>query len=320
MHSEQPAPAVKPEVAIPATTRLAAAFNALPLPRTSIDTRNTILLAGTPRSGTTWVGQILGAVNGYSLVNEPLGLKMPGVKRAGFSWTTHREPDEDWPAGEAVLRRYFTGRGMTVKLLMRNRLGAFVHHGLVVKEVKANRLLPWIVRRFALRGTIHLIRHPCAVVSSQMAHFPVRDPCRADNFRYLERHEPRLLEWAKRLRTDWEERALTWALDQRVPLRAPEPRSWITVNYETLVLEGEAELERIFEPLQLTISPRVRAALAQNSWQTRAQSLDHARATAAERLGVWRKRLSAEQISDILEVCDRCGVRIYGEGDTPLAA
>lgn len=320
MLSEHQPDVKKPEVVIPTSTRLAAAFNALPLPRASIDTRNTILLTGTPRSGTTWVGQILAAADGFALVNEPLGLKMPGVERAGFSWATHWEPDDERPAGEAVLRRYFTGRGMTVKLLMRNQLGAFVNRGLIVKEVKANRLLPWIVRRFTLRGIIHLVRHPCAVVSSQMGHFPVRDPCVADNFRYLEQRMPHLLDWAKSLRGEWQERALTWSLDQLVPLGVPEPRPWITLHYETLVLEGERELERIFTQLELPVSPAVRRALAENSWQTRALSMDHERASAEDRLGVWRRRLSPEQVHDILEVCERCGVRIYGEANAPVAA
>jgi hypothetical protein len=299
---------------------MAAAFNALPLPRTRFDPRNTILLAGTPRSGTTWVGQILGAAEGFALVNEPLGLKMPGVERAGFSWATWQPPDAEWPAGEAVLRRYFTGRGMSVKLLLRNRLGALVHRGLVIKEVKANRLLPWISRRFELRGILHLVRHPCAVVSSQIEYFPERDPCVPDNIAYVERCMPELLPWATALRTEWEERALTWALDQLVPLRAAGERSWLTVHYETLVMDGERELERILAALRIPASPAIRQAHAANSWQARARSVDHATASAEERLGVWRRRLSTEQVHDILEVCDRCGLHLYGDANMPTAA
>jgi hypothetical protein len=317
MRSEARDSAAKPEVVIRPWTRWAAACNAVPIPTPRIAIEDTILLAGTPRSGTTWVGQMLAAAEGHSLVNEPLGLKMPGVQGAGFSWATYVDPDEEWPQGESVLRRYFQGRGMTVKLLLRNGLRASTQRSLIVKEVKANRLLPWIARRFSLRGMIHLIRHPCAVVSSQMANLPDRDPCLADNLKYLQRELPHLLPWARKLATEWENRALTWALDQRVPLSAPDPKPWLTVSYERLVTAGERELERVFSACGVPLSASARMALEQNSWQVRTPSVDHSIASVEERLGVWKKRLRPEQIAATLEVCERCGVHIYGGSVMP---
>ena len=40
----------------------------------------------------------------------------------------------------------------------------------IVKFCRANRMLPWMVEHLDIRPPIYLLRHPCAVVSSQLRH------------------------------------------------------------------------------------------------------------------------------------------------------
>lgn len=296
--------------------RIAASINLLPLPLLSFDPERAILLAGSSRSGTSWLGRVLSTAPGYCLLTEPLSLKMPGLRRAGFSWRTHVDPDADWPEGEAILRAFFRGKRVTAKLIHRNRRELLSSRGLVVKSVRASRLLPWLTRRFALRGIVLLIRHPCAVVSSQMENFRIPDPCREDNLRYLERHLPHLLPFARGLETEEERRALTWALDQHAPLSAPAG-SWTRASYERLVLDGPAAATRLFASLGLETPETARERLRENSWQARSSSVDHRRASVEERLGVWRRRLTGEQIDRILAVVEAVGIRGFGRALAP---
>lgn len=305
-----------PQSVIPLRTRVAAWPNALPLP-VRFDPSLSVLVAGSSRSGTTWLGQMLATSPGLCLVNEPFSPKMPGLSRAGFTWRTARDPEADWPAGEAVFRRVFSGRGMSLKLIRLNGTKLLHCSGLVIKAVRVNRLLPWIARHFELRGTVVIVRHPCAVVSSQMLHFKLNSVTLMDDLDYVERHLPHLLPFVRGLHTEEERRALTWALDQHAVQEASGPRPWQMTSYESLVARGRAELERLFSALGLDVPIEAVELLDRNSWQAREASVDHTRAPVDERLGVWRKRLSPDQVSRILTVVEACGIRGYSEDVFP---
>lgn len=316
--ADRPGP-TKPPLRLRSSERLVGALNLIPLPTREVEISDTVLLTGTSRSGTSWVARLLSASPELCLVTEPLNLKMPGVARAGFTWDTYVEPDADWPEGEALLRRCFRGRGLALKLLHRNGWRAFTCDGLVVKSIRANRLLPWIARRFDLRGIVHLVRHPCAVVSSQMKAFGVRDPTWPDNLDYLRRELPHLLPMAERLSREEEFRALKWAIDQHVPFSVQEPRPFTTVAYEHLVAEGAKELERVFGSLGMSVPEEAASRLAADSWQAREHSVDHGAASVEERLGIWRERLSPDQVDRILAVTEACGIVGYGRDLMPTS-
>lgn len=294
-----------------------APLNRVPLPY-HFDMANTVLLTGSPRSGTTWLGQVLSASPGYCLVTEPLHPKMPGLREAGFSWRIYVDPDAEWPEGRAIFERLFRGRGVTLKLLHRNWRSLPSARGLILKAVRANRLLPWLSGRFPIRGTILLIRHPCAAVSSQMAYRMGRSTRVQDfNRDYLERRLPHVIPFANTLRTEEEFRALLWCCDQHAPLAAPEPTGWVRVSYEKLVAEGEPELRNVFSAVGLSVSADVLARFQANSFQAQDFSVDHTRASVEERLGVWKRRLDQGQIERILAVVEACGIRGFSEDVIP---
>lgn len=281
----------------------------------------TILLTGSPRSGTTWVGAVLSFERDRAMITEPLHLGLAAVRKAGFEWRTHREPEERWPEGEGFLRRLFRGRGLSPATLGDNDWATLLRYRrLLIKCVRANRLLPWMARRFQLGGMIHLVRHPCAVVASQIAHpaFPAHGVTDFDR-RYVERHLPRLSARLDTLRHEEEFRALTWALDQHVPLASASRSRWLLLPYERLVADGETELERVLAHLALRPTAEARARLRRSSREAHDWSADHARADLGERLGGWRRRLSAEQIRRVLDVVEAVGLRGWSEDLVPDA-
>lgn len=301
--------------------KVPARFNALPLPLRSFDPANTVLLTGTPRSGTTWLGEVFAASPEHCLIMEPLDLKMPGLRAAGFSPRTYIDPGAEWPEGRAIFEDLFRGKGVTLKLLGRNRQKVLSAKGLVIKAIRANRLLPWLARHFAIRGMIHIIRHPCAVVSSQMAHpeMGVWDRVRSFDRQYIEHRLPDVLSFANTLKTEEEFRALTWCLDQHAPLAASDSSGWIRISYETLVAGGEAELRRLFSALGLTVPPKTVSLLRENSSQVQSFSVDHTQASVEERLGIWKRRLDRDQVARILAVVEACGISGFGDGVMPAA-
>ena len=146
------------------------------------DVRDTIVLTGSPRSGTTLLMEILGVIPGYTSLFEPLNpIYFPESFKVGFQSRTYLPPTKDWQKGEEYLRKIFTrptlydSSSLKQKDKRRNltilRYGFFYHlnpeilmhqlvgNKLIVKFVRLNRLLPWVVKRFHLRSMVFIIRH-----------------------------------------------------------------------------------------------------------------------------------------------------------------
>ncbi len=144
-----------------------------------------ILLFGTPRSGSTWLMEILRAIPGYSSVMEPLHIKwFPKIERLGIQPRTYKNIDCDWKEGKRYFKNLLHGRIINKKPHFSLRpipvLERILSDKLVIKFVRGNRLLPWISASFPDVKKILLIRHPCAVINSQMrTGFTGYNPCEA---------------------------------------------------------------------------------------------------------------------------------------------
>lgn len=79
---------------------------------------------------------------------------------------------ENWPEGERYLEKVLSGNIVSKNPYLRMYPKYIIHrllsNKIIVKFVQVNRLLPWIQEKFNVRGTIFVIRHSCAVISSQL--------------------------------------------------------------------------------------------------------------------------------------------------------
>jgi len=134
--------------------------------------KDTIVISGTPRGGTTWLMEILATLPEYKTIFEPLKPSFfPEVRTLGFPPRVYIPPDKDWPVVKKYLIKVFTGRKFSTQPAYSptpyNIYKRFIARKLIVKFVRANRLLPWIYNNFDLRGIYFIIRHPCATIASQ---------------------------------------------------------------------------------------------------------------------------------------------------------
>ena len=149
--------------------------------------------------------------------------------------------------------------GGTVKRLFAVRL--------VVKFVRACRLLPWLVEEFPGCRFVYLVRSPYAVVSSQLsrgASAYLDDRARPyDYLNEAKQPKPRTRELCDRIRADAGEvldestvreidtlegcLSLSWYADNFVAQRAAAgSEAVLTIKYEDLLTDTTAELERIY--------------------------------------------------------------------------
>lgn len=270
-----------------------------------------LTLTSSPRSGSTWLAETLTTIPRSCFLLEPLHLEwVPEARAAGFAWRTWVPTDAKWPAGEHFLRRVFEGRVVNDRTLERlNPDEARTASRLIVKFVRAGRLLPWLCRTIPLPPPVLLIRHPCAVVASQL---------KSDNWKALQTvaspgflsEFPAFQEALADLNTVEERLAAQWALDQLPPLLEEQPHPWQTVTYEELNTHTAEVLERISRTWGIEID--IHQAVANSRRPSRSVW-----PTGISGMTGWANQLSSGQIERILSTVRRFGLEFYGKGLEP---
>lgn len=275
------------------------------------DPSQAIVLAGSGRSGTTWLGNIIAASPHVDTIFEPLDRRR--VPEAGsLPLRPYARREEESPQLEAYLRQVLRGR---VSNEWVNRAGRRPWGWrTLVKTIRGTLLLDWIDRRYRPR-IVYMVRHPAAVVLSRMklgwdTHLDelLAQPTLVAN--YLEPHLDRL----NGLRQPLEEHAALWAVENLVPLRQLPKRGWVFCTYEQLVAAPEAQSRRILRALGLRFTPLHRRALARVSPMVRAESAILQR---RDPLRAWQDELKPAEVAEILTIVHDLGVTLYDEDPVP---
>jgi hypothetical protein len=269
------------------------------------DTADTIVISSYPRSGSTWLAEILSTIPGTCIMWEPLnpgdhwvilGLKKnPALEHLGldeYPVVAPGSPD-DRPDVYNYIERVLMGRALSRYTLSH----AIAHIGWrrivaserwIVKFCRANGILHWMTHRFPVKPIV-LMRHPCAVIASQKSH---------PGWGHL----------------DVDTLARLWSVNHSTLLTGPPGRPWLVVAYEGLVTRKDDELARIFDWLGLPMPVGARAALEAPS------------ATASERLKLggdgtalttWEGALTRGEVRSILATARLHGIDFYDQNREP---
>jgi len=281
----------------------------------------TILLTGAPRSGTTWIYEILSA-----LLNSSFGVWEPLNPRNYRILNRFDEPlrpylnpgDKDqnlYRFFEALLK----GQLYQTSTMERFDLQRFLRIArssdpLIVKSVRGNRILPWLVEHFKLKNTWLLLRHPCAVISSQLNHGSweyVKQPKNLKHpkiVRELLEELPRVRELVKKNLRPEEKLAVTWGFDYYVPLRFMHRNNYQLLFYEHVVRNGKDSLIPFCERLGVDYKNfHFDSLLNKKSFTTKKDE----QGITNDPLSKWKFRLSKEQTERILTVVKAFGLDFY---------
>lgn len=279
---------------------------------------DTIVVACTGRGGSTWLAQIISSLPHHHLLWEQLHWRTnEECQEYGFGKPLYLTREEATFEQEQFVRQVLKGQTLPSAIntsryfqpldLMRVR-------AYVAKFVTANMLLPWLVSTFGVRA-VFMIRHPCAVLASQMEHGMWaevgKDFCEHPT---LFDERPRLRETFEAISRKEEILAFNWAVQNVVPLSQSQPVPWIMTTYERLVDRGMEEVTRIFQGLGEPVPKRAESMLYLPS-ATANNTDDYLR--KRRQLRKWRRRLSTTQIDRILRVVHDAGVTMYDESLHP---
>jgi hypothetical protein len=297
-----------------------------------------VLVAGVPRSGTTWVGRVLERTEDTVYVHEPDGDHDPFAFRARLGHGV--APALDANAHDADLERLFAGafaggryagtvrdkvaRRLYARSPLEDRwrawLGGPVTPALrlvsalalprvpapgaqhvVVKSVRSELAMDWLVARFRPRVLL-VERNPLNVLASWIELDYVRDVAEAAAFAgYAQQH------WGVEAPRPSEPRLVHQVFEYAVlacALRDAARRhdDWLVVRHEQLCVDPEVEFRRLADGLGLTWTDAAAGVLAESD---RAGSGYKTNRRAADQPDRWKERLDAEQVATIRATLER---------------
>ena len=272
------------------------------------DHRSSVFLAGSGRSGTTWVSAVINHRNDYRFVFEPFRpgrvRMMEAFRRRQYLRPGDRREEYLVPARTALtggIRSLWTDR-FNDKLVARRRL---------IKDIRANLLLGWIHENFPGMPIILLLRHPCAVVASQLA--LGWQEVLLETMEQEELVEDFLLPVEAEIRAardPFERHLFSWCIENYVPLRQFGPGEIHLVFYESFLLDPEHELRRLFSFLGEDFDERAYRALRRPSLLSRNPQVPS--------VDGWRRIVTARQLERAVEILGLFDLdRLYGEGTMP---
>lgn len=286
-----------------------------------------ILISGNPRGGTTWLLEMIGEIENSCTLWEPLRpyrLYEDNLKEFSdeLGWFPYIPPDKNWPEGLTFFKNLLNGQHLNYKSILRHNSyrNSLRAKYLIIKCVTANMMIPWIHENSDIK-IIYILRHPCAVVNSQLK-FPVFTDESYNEYLNLKNNKFNHLYDDFRnifdsLKSDHEKLAAIWSVSNLVPLNYIESgnrKKIKLVYYEDLIVNPKKELNEIFHFMDQPIPDGIYDRVNIPSKTT----IDGSPVLkGGNQLESWKTKLTKAQQNQVIEVINKFNIYNYSLDKMP---
>lgn len=200
-----------------------------------------------------------------------------------------------------------------------NPIGQFIYRRRLIKEVRINLLLPHILHQFPEYRFVLLLRHPAAVVQSQLSGGWLLSPQRL-----YEQQTLMQLDWVKKLQgldlpaQPFFRNLVFWAIENRIALDAARKSGIPIMFYENLCAKPAAQLELLETYLDVQFPDSATQDLGAASWSSNKAVSEY---SLEEKISAWQTRIQNAETTGMLRVLEATGLdRIYGRDSFPQLA
>ena len=285
------------------------------LPFKRFDIRDSIVICSEPRSGSTWLMEMLQR-HPHTISNwEPLFVDLGVVpEKFNLGWrpyiSEHNSSPELRQLFEDILTFRLVSQWTASQLKIKDLITA---QTVLTKFVRASRLLPWLTQQFNLtRKPIYLTRHPISTCLSQKKHFKplhIQDiefqhEQPADDGEYKKR-----LSIFKELSGQLEQRVAFWAMHNAEVIQHPRHnQDWMHLYYEDIVRNPHASIEYINKELDLSVPL---GELDPNRPSRSDFMNDFVADNAEVQLSQWMDQMSNTELTSIQRILDFFNITQY---------
>lgn len=278
-----------------------------------------VILSGSGRSGTTWIADIINYKSDYRLMFEPFHPHNVNVWQK-FKSKLYFSPECNDKAYKRVIGTILAGNirdswvdKYNTKTIYRRRL---------LKCIYGNLLLRGIYVQYPGIQIVLLLRHPCAVVSSQLqvdAKWGALWGALSEYFAQEDLVEDFLLpfkEAAQNVHNKFEELLFIWCIQNYIPLRQFKRNEIHLVFYENFCKYPKQEIERLFKFLGRRYNDTIFEKIKTNSATSWLK--DTAALTSDDLIDSWREHVTREQLERAIEILSIFGLnKVYSQNSMP---
>lgn len=286
----------------------------------SFEPEENIIIFSYPRSGSTWLMEMIREVPNTVNLWEPLHIRnVEPFRKLGFGWRQYIPENEEWKEAEETFRKLFRGEYLNFWLSSRDfPLNFCIANRMTIKFVRANALAPWLLNRFSFHlKPIYLLRHPFAVAASQMKEGSWDYEFKGYEIPYMPYNEivKNHSDFLSTVTTKPEKMVATWCINNRVMLENERHnRDWLTVYYEALLLHPELELRRIFDQWNMEMPDGILNRIRKESSTTKEATF---KKDLELQLSKWRSFFTTDDVKRMQRVLDYFEIDIYSEALLP---
>ena len=278
----------------------------------------TTVLYSSGRSGSTWLFEILGSVPRTRLVFEPFH-PIRGLAELAEYRYRYVDPETPLPVFDKAYDAVLKGERTTPWIEQLNKPSTMFYNRRLVKLVRANLLFPRLANRYPDQKHVLLLRHPAAVVLSQ-----VRNGWNLSSARIREQAELREspaisalgdLGWPA---SGFLSNLVFWAAENRIAIDHALRSNAMIVFYEHICMSSTEVLDDLSRFLGISLPSAALNRLNKVSWSS---SADIGSMSVSEKISRWQGDLSAEQMSQVSRVLELSGLdEFYSLESEPVAA
>lgn len=304
--------------------------------------RKPILITGAHRSGSTWVGQMVGKSREVCYIFEPFNKDFgPGICREVFdTWfpyvtEANGERYRDCISQVLDFKFHFWKELRTIKTKAQARLwmenfiafkkGRREGQRALFKDPIAFFSAGWLARAFHFQVVV-LIRHPAAFAFSLKRlkwHFPFDDLLNQPLLIQgpLQRFKPEIRQAARKPPGIIEQAALLWKIIYSCVLDYQEQHpDWIFIRHEDISLDPVGKFRSLFEALGLTFTPAIERQIREYSAGSNPKESPGGKATFLKRdskqnIYNWKKRLTAGELALVKQEVAEVAAHFYSESE-----
>jgi Sulfotransferase family len=270
------------------------------------DHRATVLLAGSGRSGTTWLADVVNYDNAYRYMGEPFTREhVNAVKH--FARLQYIRPEESGDEYFEAVRAILEGRIRSPWADNSNR--RLVSRKRLIKDDRCTLMLAWMIRRFLGMPVVFIRRHPLAVAYSRIrSNWRVRNrEVYFGQSELMADHLGPFRDLMTSQRSELEGHVVDWCVENLVPHRHLRAHDACFVDYEALVADRESEFKRIFTYIGKPFDARAIERSKRLSVTT-FLGRDGPKRKASRDMRLWREVLGNAEISSAMEIVKRFGL------------
>lgn len=288
-----------------------------------------VIVAGLPRSGTSWLAKCLSFAPGFTYYWEPDNVDMVPEAEERFKYL-YLTGDHDDPAYRRLMTRACAGQVATAFTMKedpgpllrrsrrRRRLGErfpflfLRRRHVLVKLVNANLNLAWFSANFPHARQVCVVRHPCGQFESwRRLGWEPRPEALLANRRLVADHLHPFSELIGSSRSFWERAGALWAATAYVLHRQTQVNGGrLIVAYEWLCRDPVTRFQDLYFRLDLPWTSGAGRFLRDSDNEADPGTYSMQRPTAKQ-IDKWKERLSREDIDACRRFVEPFGLPYY---------